>query len=78
MRALLVAILALVGLAVAATPAPDGKTTITVQFTIRDVVGVYSGNPPSHANKTTHRDFERINQAETGVVLKRLGSDRVR
>lgn len=59
---------------------PGAPSTITVQFIIRDFVGVCSscGTGSDTRNKTTHRDFERIVGNDYGIVRNDLGADRVR
>lgn len=62
------------------TPPPGAPTSITVQFIIRDFVGVCSacGVNGDTRNKTTHRDFERVIASDVGIVQTTLGADRVR
>nr|BAJ98160.1 predicted protein [Hordeum vulgare subsp. vulgare] len=60
------------------TPPPGAPTSITVQFIIRDFVGVCSacGVNGDTRNKTTHRDFERVIASDVGIVQTTLGADR--
>lgn len=77
----LIAFAALIVLASAQIPLPPGApASVTVQFVIRDFVGVCStcGTVSDPRNKTTHRDFERAIASEVGLVQNILGADRVR
>lgn len=79
--AALVAIAALIVLASAQIALPPGApASVTVQFVIRDFVGLCStcGTASDPRNKTTHRDFERAIASEVGLVRNLLGADRVR
>lgn len=57
---------------------PGGNSEITLQFVVRDFVGIYKTGTPAGRNRTTHPDFERVSVAEKGIILPFLGPDRVR